>query len=44
MTIAELRRILLAVCPAGELEWDNENQIVFYTSLTDDEAGNLKEV
>lgn len=44
MNMKELARILLAVCPTGEVEWDEQNQIIFYTGLTDDEAGNLQEV
>ena len=42
MNMKELKRILLAVCPTGEVEWDEQNQIIFYTGLTDDEAGNLQ--
>jgi len=44
MTIDELRRILLAVCPTGQIEWDNDNQIIFYTGLTDSEDGTLSEI
>lgn len=33
MTLAELLRKLLAVCPQGSMEEDNYGQIVFYTDL-----------
>jgi hypothetical protein len=38
-----LKKILLAVCPNGQIEWDNNNQIIFYTNLTDNEDGTLRE-
>jgi hypothetical protein len=44
MTQTELTRILLAVCPTGQVEWDNDNQIIFYTGLTDSEDGQLSEI
>lgn len=44
MTQTELARILLAVCPTGQIEWDNDNQIIFYTGLTDSEDGQLVEI
>lgn len=44
MNMEELQRILLAVCPTGQVEWDNENQIIFYTGLTDAEDGTLSEI
>lgn len=43
MKMEELTRILLAVCPTGQVEWDNNNQIIFYTGLTDAEDGSLSE-
>ena len=43
-TFNELQRILLSVCPNGQVEWDNDNQIIFYTGLTDNEDGTLKEI
>ena len=43
-TFMELKKILLSVCPNGQIEWDNDNQIIFYTNLTDDESGNLSEI
>lgn len=43
-TLSELKKILLAVCPNGQIEWDNDNQIIFYTGLTDKEDGTLKEI
>jgi|688.fasta_scaffold645799_1 hypothetical protein len=42
-TFNELKKILLAVCPNGQIEWDNNNQIIFYTNLTDNEDGTLRE-
>ena len=42
-TFNELKNILLSVCPNGQIEWDNYNQIIFYTGLTDNEDGSLKE-
>jgi hypothetical protein len=44
MNISELRRIITAICPNSEIEWDNENQIIIYTGLTDDENGELREI
>lgn len=44
MNITELRRIIAAVCPNAEIEWDNENQIIIYTGLTDDEDGELTDI
>ena len=44
MNITELRRIITAICPNAEIEWDNENQIIIYTGLTDDEDGELTEI
>jgi len=44
MSISELRRIITAICPNSEIEWDNENQIIIYTGLTDDENGELREI
>ena len=44
MTITELRERLLSICPSGQIEWNNNNQIVFYTNLTDEEDGTLKEI
>lgn len=43
-TFNELQKILLSVCPNGQIEWDNGNQIIFYTNLTDNEDGTLKEI
>ena len=44
MSISELRRIITAICPNSEIEWDNENQIIIYTGLTDDEDGELTDI
>ena len=44
MTITELRERLLSIYPSGRIEWDNDNQIIFYTGLTDNEDGTLKEI
>ena len=44
MNITELRRIIAAVCPNSEIEWDNENQIIIYTGFTDGDDGELKEI
>jgi hypothetical protein len=44
MNISELRSIIATICPNSEIEWDNENQIIIYTGLTDDENGELKEI
>ena len=44
MTISELRERLLLICPNGQVEWDNANQIIFYTGLTDNEDGTLEEI
>jgi hypothetical protein len=44
MNISELRRIITAICPNSEIEWDNENQIIIYTGLTDDNNGELREM
>lgn len=43
-TFNELRKILLSVCPNGQIDWDNNNQIIFYTNLTDNENGELSEI
>lgn len=44
MTIAELRRIVTTVFPGSAIEYDNDNQIVIYTGLSEGENGELKEV
>ena len=44
MTLTELREFLLSICPSGQIEWDNDNQIIFYTGLTDNEDGTLREI
>ena len=44
MNLTELKEIFLSACPNGQIEWDNDNQIIFYTGLTDDENGELSEI
>lgn len=43
MTLQELSDALLALCPNGQIEWDNNNQIIFYTGLTDAEDGTVRD-
>ena len=43
-TFSELKKILLSVCPNGQIEWDNDNQIIFYTGLTYNDDGTLREI
>lgn len=43
-TFSELKKILLSVCPNGQIEWDNDEQIIFYTGLTYNDDGSLKEI
>jgi hypothetical protein len=44
MNIVDLQKALLLLCPSGEITWDNNNQIIFITDLTDDEDGTLREI
>lgn len=39
MTYNELLNALLAFCPDGEMGEDNDGQLVFYTGLTETDAG-----
>jgi len=42
MTFNELLKALLAVCPQGSMEQDNDGQLVFYTDFWMTDDGTLK--
>ena len=41
MHLRELMQKIEEILPGAEICWDNDNQIVIYTGLTDDEEGKL---
>lgn len=44
MSFDELVRIITAVCPNSQIEYDNDNQIIIYTGLTENKNGELTEI